>query len=282
MNNNGTILDIIRSTYYQLSPSEQKIASFVLNNADKVQFMSISELAKMSEVADATVTRFCRTLDLNGFNLFKLELAKCTAIRPKKKNYQSKNDEILDIGKQCVEEACQAINETAELIDPALILRAVELFEKADRVICAGVGGSMIMASECAHLFSTISARFTAVSDSHLQLAVAATMKSNDVLLVFSYSGATKSGIELLELSKRYGTKSVLVTRFQASPMAELANLTLCCGSKEGPYQMGSVAARVAQLVIIDILFREYRERNKEECEESIRRIAAALSDKHI
>ena len=38
----------------------------------------------------------------------------------------------------------------------------------------------------------------------------------------------------------------------------------------------------LAQLVLLDILFQEYFRRNQNECEESLQRIAAALSEKHI
>ena len=54
------------------------------------------------------------------------------------------------------------------------------------------------------------------------------------------------------------------------------------CGSDEGPYQFGSVAAKVAQLIVMDVLFREYCTRNQASCEENVERIAAALSKKHL
>jgi DNA-binding MurR/RpiR family transcriptional regulator len=38
----------------------------------------------------------------------------------------------------------------------------------------------------------------------------------------------------------------------------------------------------VAQLVLLDVLFQKYFHRNRDKCEESLQRIAAALSEKHI
>ena len=58
--------------------------------------------------------------------------------------------------------------------------------------------------------------------------------------------------------------------------------MVLRCGSNEGPFQSGSVAAKVAQLVVMDVLYQEYCHRNRESCEENIQRIAAALSDMHV
>ena len=100
--------------------------------------------------------------------------------------------------------------------------------------------------------------------------------------MLYSYSGATHNGIAVLELAKVRGIPTILVTRFPKSPAAQLADVVLHCGSNETPFQFGSVPAKVAQLVLQDILYQEYMHRNRETCEENLQRIAAALSEKHI
>ena len=277
----NNIINTIRSRYYSLSPAEQKVANYVLSNYEKIQFMSISELAELVEVADATVTRFCRSLNLKGFNLFKIELATAIAETRAPLN-QEKSDGVLTSGQESAAEAKKAIDETISLLDKDSIDRVVSLFGSADRVLCAGSGGSMRIANECAHLFSIVEPKFLAVSDFHSQISAIATMKENDVLLLISYSGATVNGMELLDLTKKLGVKSILITRFKKSPLAKLADITLCCGSNEGPYQMGSIAAKIALLTLSDVIFKEYRKENADTAEDNIKRVAAALSDKHL
>ena len=75
---------------------------------------------------------------------------------------------------------------------------------------------------------------------------------------------------------------SVLVTRYPKSPAAKLADVVLRCGSNEGPFQFGSVPAKVAQLIVMDILFQEYCHRNRDLCEDHIQNIASALSGMHV
>ena len=86
----------------------------------------------------------------------------------------------------------------------------------------------------------------------------------------------------MLEVAKQRGIKTILVTRFPKSPAAKLADIVLYCGSNETPFQFGSIPAKVAQLVLMDILFQEYLRRNREKSEENLQRIGAALSEKHI
>lgn len=275
------ILDRIHAAYYQLTAAERKVADYVLANHAQVQFMSITQLADECGAAEATISRFCRSLKLKGFNAFKIELARhsaAVAASPSEKETGSVSGYSLEVGSQAID----AVNQTVRLVEPEQVLRAVEMLEKAPYVVCIGSGGSMIMAQECAHMFSIVSGKFVAVSDSHMQMSAAATMAAGSVVILFSYSGATTSGLQVLELAKSRGISTILVTRFPKSPAATLADVVLRCGSNEGPFQFGSVPARIAQLVVVDVLFQEFYHRNQDSCEENIQSIASALSGMHV
>jgi len=282
--NEFNILERIHASYYQLAAAERRVADYVLAQYEQVQFMSITQLAEECGTADATVSRFCRSLKLKGFNAFKIELAKYTAavsassLRERIIPTNTSEARYLEAGRL----SQAAIDQTLVLLRQPDIDRVVKLFEDAQRVYCMGAGGSMLLASECAHLFSTVSNKFTAVGDSHMQMSITATMNERDVVVLFSYSGATRCGVEVLELAKSRGIQTVLITRYPKSPAAKLADTVLCCGSSESPFQFGSVPAKVAQLVLLDVLFQEYLHRNREAAEENLQRIAAALSEKHI
>ena len=279
--NEMNILERIQYAYHSLTAAERKVADCILNLGTAVQFMSITQLAEECGVADATISRFCRTLELSGFNAFKIALAKLSVARP-----TAQNDLTDDTPEGRRAEVCrlalEAVQQTGELIEPSKLDQAISLFEKAPRVLCFGSGGSMVMASACAQLFSTVCNNFTAVSDSHSQLSATATMDKDDVLVLFSYSGSTTIGLHILELAKNRGVHTILVTRYVKSPAANLADIVLCCGANEGPFQLGSVPAKIAQLVVIDMLYQEYRYRNQHSCEDHIQSIASSLSGIHM
>ena len=243
--------------------------------------MSITQLADECGTAEATISRFCRSLKLKGFNAFKIELARHgvpAAAKTQPHSTDTPAGRCQEVGRQAVD----AVNQTIELVQPKQVTQAVELIEKAPRVLCMGSGGSMILADECSHMFSTVTGKFCSVSDSHLQISATATLEKGSIILLFSYSGATTNGLQVLELAKARGIKTILITRFPKSPAAKLADVVLRCGSNEGPFQLGCVAAKIAQLVVVDVLFQEYYSRNQKICEENIQSIASALSDMHL
>lgn len=72
---NANIVLQIQSTYNQLTRTEKKVADYVLQNKNKVLYMSITDLADACKVGDTSVYRFCRTLGLDGYQQFKMKLS---------------------------------------------------------------------------------------------------------------------------------------------------------------------------------------------------------------
>lgn len=282
--NSMTIFERIHASYYQLTAAERRVADCVLARHAEIQSMSITQLAQTCGVADATISRFCRSLQLKGYNAFKLELAK-GSVNPIPQNQTVEQQDPATFAGRCWESvrlAQEAITQTMEVINQQTVVNVISLFERARHIMCIGSGGSMIMAQECVSLFSRVSPKFFSLSDSHQQLTIAATMGEQDAIVLFSYSGATRSGLEVMELAISRGIPTVLITRYPTSPIAKIADHVLRCGSNEGPFQLGSVPARIAQLTLLDVLFREYQHRNPETCGENLRMVGSALSVEHI
>ncbi len=281
-----SVFEQISSQYYSLTSSEKKVADFALSNQSGTQFMSISELADACDVAEATISRFCRRLGYKGYNAFKLAVANASPMRKPWDNPLSgevtAEDTLEDICKKLYSAEVEAMAQTMELLDLNAIEQAAKLLHQAKRVLCMGQGGSLLIANEAAHLFSTVSNNFTAIADSHLQAIAATTMDPEDVIFFFSYSGSTKEMMETLRLARQQQGKVILVTRFPKSPGAELSDIVLQCGANENSLQSGSIAARIAQMYLLDILFSEYSRKDLEQCLNMRRRIADALDNRHV
>lgn len=283
---NDNIFERISGEYYNLTASEKKLADYILANQSGTQFMSISELARSCQVAEATVSRFCRRLGYSGYSTFKLATANAYNQHKPWDNPLSgeikEDDTLEDVAKKLYTAEIEAITHTMELINPDAIQDAVTLLKKSKRVLCMGQGGSMIIAKEAYHLFSTVCNKFQAVSDSHMQAMVAASAEHSDVVLFFSYSGSAKDMLHTLTLATRRGARVILVTRFPNSPGVDYANVVLQVGSNQNPLQTGSVSARIAQLYLLDVLFSEFSRRDLQNARACRSRIVEALADKHL
>lgn len=275
----------ISNAYYHLTAAEKKVADYVIIHQRDTQYMSISELAEACGVAEATISRFARRLNYKGYNAFKLAVAHSTAGRSAGNPLSGQvlaEDGVSDVCQKLFTANVDAMEQTLSLLRPEDVTAAGDLLERADKVLCMGQGGSMVMAQEAAHLFSTAFGKYFAVTDSHMQAIAATQLGPRDVILYFSYSGATRDMVENCLLARERGAKVILVTRFPKSPGAALASVVLQCGANENPLQMGSVAARIAMIFVLDVLFSEVCRRDLPACRARRRQVADALSEKHL
>ena len=275
----------IGSEYYTFTPAEKKLADYILSAQDCISRMSISQLASACSVADATVSRFCRRLGYKGYPDFKIAIANSFAHRLEDNPLSgeiTREDSLETISQKLLNASTMAMVQTREVLNLDAVAEAAAVLRESTSVLCMGQGGSMLIASEAAHLFSTISGKFRPVSDSHMQAMAAVMMEPTDSILFYSYSGSTLAMLDTLKTAKERGARIILVTRFPNSPGAALADIVLQCGANENPLQSGSVPARIAQMYLTDILFSEYTRKNLDEAKESRNRIAQALAAKHV
>ncbi len=263
------ILELITEQYHTLTRSSRKLADYILANVHDTQYMSISTLAEKSGVSEASITRFCKSLGLSGYNNLKLALAKATYITdigdPSDDPSNITSQDTLGINFHKLYDAnVISLNETMELLYETEISKAVDLLSDADRVFCFGQGGSMVMAMEAWARFSTATSRFIHIEDSHMQVMSISLATEKDVILFFSYSGSTKDMEDIMRIAKERRVSVILVTHFRNSRATEYADVVLLCGYNESPLQSGSVAAKIGQLFIIECLFYVFCKRNPE------------------
>jgi DNA-binding MurR/RpiR family transcriptional regulator len=276
----------IRSVYNQFTKAEKKVADYILENPKKVLFMSISDLAEACNVGDTSVFRFCKTMNVKGYQEFKMMLSlSMRQAAPDPTAEQGKSitlqDNIEDLVKKVLAENVSAIQETYSLINLKTVSAAVDALSEAKRILFFGVGTSMLTAMKAMNKFLRIEPKVSCIMDANMQLITASTLNADDVALIFSYSGSTKDTVEIAKSAKRAGAKTILITRFKKSPLTEYADIILLCGANEGTLQKGSTSAEISQLFLVDILYSEYYRRHYQVCKENWEKTKAAIADKN-
>lgn len=279
------ILEILLQKYNSFTKSEQKIVDYILNNKNKVSSINITDLAAFCCVSISTISLFCKKLKFDGYNEFKIELAKSITPSLSKPNDDiaygdiENNDCTRIITEKIYNTHQNALLQTMQMINITDIQKAVDLIEKANQIVCLGQGNHSTVAITAFARFSTISNKFKTILDSDLQLVMTSSLKENDVIIYFSYTGATQQFLDLARLSKNNGFKIILVTRFLNSPGAYYSDILLQCGSDEKPMSFGSIAAITAQLYIVDVLYNELFCRNFDFSVKTREKIAKSLKN---
>ena len=280
------IIALMLQEYECFTRSERKIADYVLEHQEETQYISITDLSAQCGVAVSTVSLFCRKLKLAGFNDFKLELAR--AALPARAALSEPGREITagDSAASVMGKVLSAVQDTLNnayhMLSEREVTRAAGLLRRAGQVVCLGQGNHAAVALAAWAQFSTTSAKFKTIQDSHMQIVVLSTLSEGDAVLYFSYSGATHELLEAVEVIRARGAKLILVTRYSNSPASAYADTVLLCGPNEQPFQFGSTSALMAQLYVVEVLLSEFVRRDPEEAERNRQSVGKALTQKCI
>ena len=273
----------IKEEYKEYTKAEKKVADFVLNNPEKVLFMSISDLADVCQVGDTSVFRFCRRLNLQGYQEFKMKLSFSVHIGEDTTEELGEvhlNDSFEVMAKKMLQNNLNAINETYSLINTQEFEKAMGIIQQANHIHFFGVGTSMLTAMVAMNQFLRITPNVHCLPDSHMQAMAASMLTPEDVAIVISYSGATKDTIHVAKQAKQAGAKVICMTRFEKSPLTAYSDVTIRCGSKEGPLEGGSTSSQMSQMFLIDLMYMDFYKRKFEINAKNRHKTAGAVVEK--
>lgn len=144
------MLEKINSHMELLSKSERKVAEVILATPQTAIHASIAILARMADVSEPTVNRFCRRLDTKGYPDFKLQLAQSLANGTPYVNRNVDEDDSVDSYTVKIFESTMAsLEQVKTRLDIAAINRAVDLLTQAKKISFFGLGASAAVAHRC-------------------------------------------------------------------------------------------------------------------------------------
>ena len=251
--------ELLQQRQGQLTRSGHAVADYLLQHADEAQYLSISSLARECNVAEATVFRFCRALGFDGYHEMRIALAQANATGTMSSQRELQPGASTETPfEHASARLFTAINGTQNALSAEAVDEAARMLREAKQVFCFGQGGSMLLANDICARFASLSTKFRTSGDSHLQLLTASLMNEADVVLFVSYSGATRDMMETLRTAKAAGAKIILLTHYEDSPGASLADVVLRCGAQESPLDSGSIPIKVAVLYVGEVLVLRY------------------------
>lgn len=251
-----SVLDKIFAVYSNLYEAEKKIADYVINNKEKVIEMTVSELATSSSVSEATIVRFCKKCDLKGFHDLKINIAKemvNSEEQPASNELDANNigQSLQNILANKIEE----LKQTISMMDEKEIKEILNIIKKARIVQFAAVGNTIPVALDGAYKFNQLGISSIANTIWETQLAFAYTLTKEDVVIVISNSGASKSLLTLLDAANENGATTISITNHENSPVANKSKYHINTATREKLFLDEFSFSRVSAVVVIEVLY---------------------------
>ncbi len=250
----NNLLRQISEARQKLRKSEQKVADFVLAQPNEVIHMRIVDLASEANVSEPTVVRFCRALNYDGFQDFKLTLAQALASNTAFEQFSmNRKDTVLEFKQKIFDSMIGNLINIREQLEDQALEEAINALAKADRVEFYGFGASAPVCADAQHKFYRLMSSAVAHSDPHMQTISALTLGEGDVVVAISQTGRTKDLLHTVRLVRDTGATVITVCP-AGTPLAELATIPIYVDVEEDKDLSTLMSSRVVHLVVIDVL----------------------------
>ncbi|MCM0599608.1 MurR/RpiR family transcriptional regulator [Periweissella fabalis] len=249
-----TAISSIKTNYQHLNNTEQRIADSILANPTVAHDFTIQELAVISGVSSASVSRFVKHIGWESFREFSLALAANDSDDTFFGEIED-TDSTDDIIRKVFSGADNALNATLERLDTNDFDVAIDLICNAKLVTLFGIGGSSIVAFNGYHKLLRTPLNVQQHPDYDIQLMQAVRMDKKDCAIVISHSGRNHDTLTIAEKLKANGVPIIVITAFATSPLAKLADVCFVSLAEEVNFRAESMSSLIAQLTIIDSLF---------------------------
>ena len=272
-------LEKIQQNIENFSKSERKVAEVIIASPQTAIHSSIATLAKMADVSEPTVNRFCRRLETKGFPDFKLHLAQSLANGTPYVNRNVEEDDSADAYTSKIFESTMACLDVAKnSIEFQQINRAVDILTQAKKIAFFGLGASASVAYDAQNKFFRFNIPITCFNDIVMQRMSCINSSDGDVVVVISHTGRTKSLVEVAKIARDNGAIVIGITA-KHSPLDQVCSLTIGLDVPEDTDIYMPMASRVVQMTVIDVLATGFTLRRGPRFRENLKRVKEAIKD---
>src|SRR5882724_2121553 len=203
-------LEAVRAALPTLRKSDGKVARLVLDQPTWILDATVATVSGRAGVSQPTVIRFCAAVGFDGFQAFKLRLARSLALgRSATHSVISTTDSLSGVSDKIFEYTLSSLDWARQHLDRDALRQAVAILAAARSIEFFGYGASGIVARDAEQKFPLFGVPCRAQADFHQQIMAASMMKRGDVALVISNTGRTKQIVEVAEIARAHDAKVI-------------------------------------------------------------------------
>ena len=269
----GSVINQICASMDSFFDTEKKIGDYIVRNPKKVVDMTVGELAKECCVSEASVSRFCKRIELKGFHHLKISLAR-ELVDAKDDGEISGHISVDDMEgslRGILSNKMEELRQTVAMIDSEELKKILDVINNADTVLMAAVGNTIPVAMDGAYKLNQIGIRAMSTPIWETELGYSYNLTDKDVVVAISNSGESTGVIQILEAAKSRGAVAISITNNARSSVAELSTYHITTATREKLFLDGYCFSRVSATMVIEIIYLLLASMRKESYESIVR-----------
>lgn len=246
----------IRSRLPSLSPSERRVAEFVLAHPAETIQMSVAEVAERSGSAESTAVRFCRRVGFTGFQDLKIQLARDTSsLSQYAYDDVDPTDAPGDVLLKVMGFSSRVIQDAASSIDADVFDDTVAMMSAASEILIIAFGTSQGVALSARDQLTSIGLKVTVPEDANHKHLAARLASPDSCALLISHTGATRDTIRCAEALRSRGVPTAALTSTPQSRLTTVVDRALVAGGHPMSFRFEALSGRLVHLAVVDALY---------------------------
>ena len=269
----GSVINQICASMDSFFDTEKKIGDYIVRNPKKVVDMTVGELAKECGVSEASVSRFCKRIELKGFHHLKISLAR-ELVDAKDDGEISGHISVDDMEgslRGILSNKMEELRQTVAMIDREKLKKILDVINNADTVLMAAVGNTIPVAMDGAYKLNQIGIRAMSTPIWETELGYSYNLTDKDIVVAISNSVESTGVIQILEAAKSRGAVAISITNNARSSVAELSTYHITTATREKLFLDGYCFSRVSATMVIEIIYLLLASMRKESYESIVR-----------
>ena len=256
------LFDQLKNNFETYSNAQKKLTRIILTDYQKVAFLTIKGLSKLSGISEATIVRFVKILGFEGYPDFQKEIRRILRSDLKGNErfeigYESKGQEGKRIS-EIIEKEIENFSHLQKNFDPQTIKDAALAIKNAREIFIVGTRSSASLACHFSFGLSKLkiyTTRILSISSEVFDLLDE--LDSGALLIIIGFPRYVNELLDVLAFCKERKIKTIAMTDSPFSPLRGDINLY----SPAESYSF--IAFHCAPLVLINAVVIEFSMLNK-------------------
>ncbi len=255
----GDISQFINEKFSSFSKGQKKIANAILEEYDKIAYMTASELSEFVSVSESTVVRFAKFLGYEGYTEFQKavqELVRQRLTPNQRIEVTKQRIGKSDLIESVADSDTKKIKSTMERLDRNHFANCCEAILRAKRIFIIGVRSAEPLAMILKYNLSLIFDNVTLISPYSTAeiLEQLFSIGEGDLLIAFSFPRYSTKVLSAVKFATDNGAEVVGFTDSITSPLANFAKHLLIAQSDISSFMDSLVAPiSIINAIIVEI-----------------------------
>lgn len=245
-----------------LTPTENQLAQYILQNKDKIEKLSIQELSEQTFASKSAIHRFCKKIGVDGFNELKVRLVQDLMEESKGDNeidvnfpFESSDSQGV-IAQKLLKLYEASIVDTHNSIDLEELSKSSALLHNADIIDIYTHAHNINVAENFQDKMRSIGRMVNCPKSYYEQRCNATASKRNHAAIILSYSGRATFLPTIVEILHKKGIEIIWIGRVGKSVVPSYIKHHLYISDRENlRKRISQFSSHIAMQYMLDVIF---------------------------